>query len=129
MGVPELLEKDRFAVAALGARLVEAMPDLVVVEMDVAPHHLDESGRVSSGALFSLADCAMSLISNADAAAVAVATHFTRSGEGVTVRNLRAAARPELPVGRGSTTWMVSVVGDGEILATFTGTTFHLNQR
>src|SRR5690606_41933262 len=65
MDSARLLASDRFA-AALGARLVVDEPDRVVVEMTVSETHLDESGEVSSGALFALADCAMSLISNAE---------------------------------------------------------------
>lgn len=125
MRVKELLDVDRFA-AALGARLVEAEPERVVVEMDVAPYHRDASGAVSSGALFSLADCAMSLISNAEGTAVAVATHFTRSARPVEAASVRAVARPELPVGDRATTWQIVLEAGEAVVASFTGTTLRL---
>lgn len=121
----DLLAADRFA-AALGARLVEAETGRVVVEMDVAPHHRDGTGQVSVGALFSLADCALSLISNQEAAAVAVATHFTRSVETVEARVIRAEARPALPVRDRPATWAIIVQADGREVATFTGTTLRV---
>lgn len=125
MRVMELLDADRFA-AALGVRLVGAEPEWVVVEMDVAPHHRDSSGAVSSGALFSLADCAMSLISNAEGTAVAVATHFTRSPRTVETASVRAVARPELPVGD-VTSWEVVLEAGEGVVASFTGTTLRLD--
>lgn len=125
MQVAELLDADRFA-AVLGVRLVEAAPERVVVEMDLEDHHLDSGGRVSTGALFSLADCAMSLISNAGGTAVAVATHFTRSAARVEGPTIRAVARPELPLGGRPTTWQISLLAGDTEVAAFTGTTLLL---
>lgn len=125
MRIKELLAADRFA-TALGARLEEAEPERVVVEMEVAPHHRDASGVVSSGALFSLADCAMSLISNAEGTAVAVATHFTRLARPVPAASVRAVARPELPVVGRATTWHILLEAGEVVVASFTGTTLRL---
>ncbi|HEX2153316.1 MAG TPA: PaaI family thioesterase [Acidimicrobiia bacterium] len=127
MSVPELLDSDRFAVSRLGARLVEASPDRIVVEMTVAPHHLDESARVSAGALFSLADCAMSLLSNAETTAVAVATHFTMREGPAAGATVRAVAEPELPGRARATTWFVVVTSEDTPVASFTGTTLRVN--
>lgn len=128
MRVEQLLEGDRFAVL-LGARLVEATPTRVVVEMEIAAHHRDASGTVSAGVLFSLADCAMSLISNAEVTAVAVAAHFVRGSRAVPGGTVRAVAEPELPVGDDpATTWTVTLSADGTVVASFTGTTLRLDR-
>lgn len=128
MSVDDLLQRDRFA-AAMGARLVEAGPDRVVVELDVADHHREADGGIATGALFSLADCAMSLISNADGTALAVAAHFTRRGRGETARVVRADIRPLLPPGEREVTWSAQVTADGEPVASFTGTTLRVGSR
>lgn len=121
----ELLEKDRFA-AALGAELVEAGRDRVVVRVDLERRHLDASGRVSAGAMFSLADCVMSLISNAAHTSVAVATHFVLGRTVERAHRLEAIGRPGLPRAARPATWLVTVEADGQEVATFTGTTLQL---
>ncbi len=128
MDVTELLVRDRFA-AALGARLVEAGPDRVVLELEVAEHHRDTGGAVATGALFSLADCAMSLISNAAGPAVAVAAHFTRRQESGRARMLQATVRPLLPAADREVTWQAIVTADGAEVASFTGTTLRVEHR
>lgn len=127
MRVDQLLDGDRFA-ALLGARLVEATTQRVVVEMDIAEHHRDAAGAVSSGALFSLADCAMSLISNSGGTAVAVATHFTRPVHDFEYATVTAVAEPELPPGVDpATTWTVILTAGDTVLGSFTGTTLRLD--
>lgn len=123
--IPELLDRDRFA-NHLGVRLVEHSDDHVVVELEVAPNHLDDGGHVSAGALFSLADCAMSLISNAPGTAVAIATHFTMQTGGSAGSIVRAEARERLPSDSPAVTWEASVSSGGAVIATFTGTTLRL---
>ncbi|MGH8912528.1 MAG: PaaI family thioesterase [Acidimicrobiia bacterium] len=123
MTAADLLESDRFAAALMGVRLVEAAEDRLVVEMDLGPGHFDRSGSVAAGVLFSLADCAMSLMSNRNRQAVAVATHLTRFGDGSGATSLRAEAVVGSPgIGR-ATTWQASVSADGARIAAFTGTT------
>lgn len=120
--IPELLDRDRFA-NHLGVRLVEHSDDHVVVELEVASNHLDDGGHVSAGALFSLADCAMSLISNAPGTAVAIATHFTMQSGGSAGSAVRAEARKRLPSVSPAVTWEAVVSSGGAVIATFTGTT------
>lgn len=127
MRVAELLARDRFAVR-MGVRLVETEPGRVVVEMDVGADHLENGGRIASGTLFSLADCAMSLISNAETTALAVATHLTRSGDGGGARVLRADIRPALPGGDRETTWRATLTADDVEVASFTGTTLRVGK-
>lgn len=127
MDAATLLARDRFA-AALGARLVVDEPDRVVVEMTVSETHLDESGRVSTGALFALADCAMSLISNAGVTAVAVATHFVRHGTAAVGQVVAAEARPALGSDTSERTWDIPVTAGGACIARFVGTTLTLSR-
>lgn len=127
MRVAELLARDRFA-ARMGVRLVEAEPERMVVEMDVGADHLEDGGRIASGILFSLADCAMSLISNAETTALAVATHLTRRSDAGGARVLRADVRPALPAGDRETTWRATLTADGVEVASFTGTTLRVSK-
>lgn len=118
----ELLDRDRFA-ALMGARLILADAGRLVVEMEVRPDHRDRAGRLASGVLFSLADCAMSLMSNQNRPEVAVATHLTRSGNGGEAGTLRAEIAPVSGEGDRATTWRAVVMADGSPIAAFTGTT------
>lgn len=117
------MDRDGFA-GLMGVRLVQASADRVVVEMDIDPviHH-DSSGQISAGALFSLADCAMSLISNAERTAVAMATHYVGSDRSDGARIVTADIRPRIPPTGRATTWEATVAADGVPIATFTGTT------
>lgn len=120
--IPGLLDRDRFA-SHLGVRLVEHSDEHVVVELEVGPGHLDDGGHLAAGTLFSLADCAMSLISNSAGTAVAIATHFTMR-PGVPVGSVvRAEARRRVPSDSPAVTWEAVVSSGGLTIAAFTGTT------
>ena len=118
----ELLAKDRFG-QMIGAHLVSASEELVVLEMTLDDRTRDSSGRVAVGAVFSLADCAMSLISNASSRAVAVATHLTPIKGGDEARRLRVEIEPISPPSHRAVTWRAAVSADGDPVAYFTGTT------
>ena len=109
----------------LGVRLVSDDPALVVVEMVVAEKHLNFHGTTHGGALFSLADCAFSLISNAAGpVAVAIDTHLAISAATQTGDTLRAEAT-EVRRGRQLATYQVRVTrDDGRLCGLFTGTVF-----
>ena len=127
MTVESLLERDRFA-ARLGARLTHVSARAVALEMDLADHHLDSSGRPAAGVIFSLADCAMSLVSNRAATAVAVATHLAYQGGGAGARRLHAEV--SAVSGRGpQRAWHATITADGHPIAAFTGTTLDVEQR
>lgn len=128
MTAEELLDRDRYA-TALGARLVEKSDSVLVVEMTVSPHHRDGSGRVATGALFSIADCAMSLICNLGRTSVAVATHVVRTGDIADGEVLTATAVPRLDDGRRTVTWDVTVTSAATMVASFTGTTLALGDK
>ncbi len=122
--ITEYFEKDGYA-TSLGVRLVSNDPDLVIVELDIADEHLNFHGSTHGGALFSLADCAFSLISNAaGSVAVAIDTHLVISAATQTGDTLRAEAT-EVRRGRQLATYQVRVTrGDGRLCGLFTGTVF-----
>ena len=122
--IKRYFETDGYA-EALGAQLVSADPDLVVVELPITEQHLNFHGTTHGGVLFSLADCAFSLISNAAGPiAVAIDTHLVISAATKTGDTLRAEAT-EVRRGRQLATYQVRVVrNDGRLCGLFTGTVF-----
>lgn len=116
-----MLDADPYA-AHLGVELVDD-PDRVVVRMTVRPHHLNFLGVTHGGAVFSLADCAFSLASNAAGdRAVAIDTHLVITGGSGEGRVLTATAE-ETTRGRTLGTYRIVVErDDGRIVGLFTGT-------
>lgn len=106
----------------LGLRLLERN-DAVGVEMTVGDEHLNFLGVTHGGAMFSLADCAFSLASNAAGArAVAIDTHLVLTG-GSKVGDVLTAIAEETTRGRTLGTYRITVSrGDGRIVGLFTGT-------
>ena len=122
--VERYFETDRYA-TALGAKLVSADPELVIVELPLTEDHLNFHETTHGGALFSLADCAFSLISNAAGpVAVAIDTHLVISAATERGDTLRAEAT-EVRRGRQLATYQVRVTrNDGRLCGLFTGTVF-----
>jgi acyl-CoA thioesterase len=120
--IERLLAADRYA-AYLDVRLVEASDDRVVLEMPVAAHHLNFLDLTHGGAVFSLADCAMSLASNGHGErAVAIDAHLVISGGSEEGDVLRAVAEPAIG-GRTLGTHRITVTRrDGRVVGMFTGT-------
>ncbi|MDR1421520.1 MAG: PaaI family thioesterase [Coriobacteriales bacterium] len=56
--------KDRYAVGLTGARIIEAKVDRVICELAITEQHLNAMGAVMGGAIFTLADFALAIISN-----------------------------------------------------------------
>ncbi|MFC4427841.1 hydroxyphenylacetyl-CoA thioesterase PaaI [Deinococcus navajonensis] len=107
----------------LGMTVLEAGPERTRVSLTVTPSGLNMHGSAHGGLIFSLADEAFALISNATAQAVAVETHLSffraaRDGD-----QLVAVATPER-VGRTLATYRVEVRrgAGGEVIALFLGT-------
>lgn len=117
-------ENDGYA-TTLGVNLVSDDPDLVIVELPVTEEHLNFHGTTHGGALFSLAECGFSLISNAAGPiAVAVDTHLIISASTQTGDTLRAEAT-EVRRGRQLATYQIRVTrDDGRLCGLFTGTVF-----
>lgn len=118
--VAALLAADRYA-ARLGVELVS--PDPVTVRMTVTDQHLNFLDVTHGGALFSLADCAFSLASNAAGdRAVAIDTHLALTGGSGAGEVLTAVAEE---AARGTTLGTYRVVvtrTDGRVVGLFTGT-------
>ena len=120
--VKELFARDRYA-AKLGMRLVSADPTSIIVDMPLTPDHENFYDVTHGGALFSLADCAFALASNAAGdRAVAIDTHLvltaaTRRGDVLT------ATAEEATRGRTLGTYRISIRRtDGRVCGLFTGT-------
>jgi acyl-CoA thioesterase len=118
------LAADPYA-ALLGITLAEVDADSVTVAMPVTGDHENFLGGTHGGALFSLADCAFGLASNAyEEAAVAVDTHLAITAPSEAGDTLTATA---VEVHRGNTlaTYRIEVKrGDGRICGHFTGTVY-----
>ncbi len=124
--VVTLLDDDPFA-ASLGVRLVDVTASTVTVEMTVVPTMLNFVGSAHGGAVFSLADCAFSLASNAPGrTAVAIDTHLALTAASAAGDVLVAAAE-EMYVGRRLATSRVTVQrADGRLVGLFTGTVYRM---
>ena len=118
------LEADPYA-AMLGITLADVDNETVTVAMPVTEHHENFLGGTHGGALFSVADCAFSLASNAyDDPAVAVNTHLAITAPTAVGDTLTATA---VEVHRGNTlaTYRVEVTrDDGRVCGHFTGTVY-----
>jgi acyl-CoA thioesterase len=120
--VAALFSADRYA-AAQGIRLVNPGPESITVEMPLTGDHMNFYDVTHGGALFSLADCAFSLASNAHGdRAVAIDTHLaltSGTGEGDTL----TAVAEEMTRGRSLATYRITITrGDGRVCGLFTGT-------
>jgi len=110
---------------AQGFELVDVNDDTIVVSLTVAPDQVNFHGGTHGGVLFSLADCAFSLASNAHGEpAVAIDTHLAITAGSDVGETLTATAH-EMTRGRSLATYRVDVVrSDGRTVALFTGTVF-----
>lgn len=117
-----MLDADSYA-QSLGVKLVSVSDDEIVVELEVRSEHLNFLEVGHGGMVFSLADCAFSLASNAAGErAVAVDTHLAltarcRAGDRLEARVTEASR------GRTMGTYRVAVTRrDGKTVGLFTGT-------
>lgn len=117
-------EGDAYA-AAQGFRLEAVTDETVVVSMVVRDDHLNFHGVTHGGALFSLADCAFSLASNAHGdVAMAIDTHLALTS-GSERGNTLTATAIEVTRGRTLATYRVDVTRDDDrVVGLFTGTVF-----
>lgn len=118
--VRELFARDRYA-QELGLELVATTP--VTVAMPLEPRHENFYDVTHGGALFSLADCAFSLASNAYGdRAVAIDTHLVLTAASRRGDTLTAVAE-EMTRGRTLATYRITITrGDGRVAGLFTGT-------
>lgn len=120
--IEEMLASDAYA-RWLGIELVSVTADEVAVAMTVGPEHLNFLEVGHGGMVFSLADCAFSLASNAAGdRAVAIDTHLVLTAASRSGDRLLATVT-ESSRGRTLGTYRVDVTrGDGRKIALFTGT-------
>lgn len=116
----EMLAGDPFA-ALLGIELLAEDP--ITVALTVEPHHLNFLEVTHGAVVFSLADCAFALASNAAGVrAVAIDTHLVLTSASGPGDRLTAVAE-ETTRGRSLGTYRIIVTrGDGRITGLFTGT-------
>lgn len=112
----------------LGISLVRATGHRVTLEMTVMDQHMNFNGTCHGGVLFSLADTAFGLASNAHGV-IAAAVHAdiafcapVRAGDVLTADAI------EVSRSRRVGTYRVDVTSSGRIVATFTGTV-HITER
>lgn len=114
-----LVEADTYA-ASLGVRLADG--DGVAVEMTVGSQHLNFLGSLHGGAMFSLADCALSIAANYESRAMAIDTHMALTGQ-ATAGDVITATAETVTRGRRLGTYRVHVTrSDGRVIGVFTGT-------
>ncbi len=120
--IESMLSTDAYA-QALGVDLVSVDESRIVVGLEVRPDHLNFLELGHGGMVFSLADCAFSLASNAAGAkAVAIDTHLVLTAPARVGDRLLASAM-EASRGRTLGTYRVDVTGsDGRVVGLFTGT-------
>ncbi len=112
-------------VRAQGFLLTEVTDTEITVSMIVREDQVNFHGGTHGGVLFSLADCAFSLASNAHGdPAVAIDTHLAITSPSGLGDELTATAH-EMTRGRSLATYRVDVTrGDGRIVGLFTGTVY-----
>ena len=117
--ISDLLSADRYA-AHLGIRLESEDP--LTVAMDIDERHVNFLEGTHGGAVFSLADCALSLASNRESTALAIDAHLVLTGGSRSGDTLRAVAE-EVTRGRTLGSYRITVTrGDGRTVGLFTGT-------
>ncbi len=122
--IRQAFEADPYA-AAQGIRLDEITDDRVVVSLVVTENHVNFHGVTHGGTLFSLADCAFALASNAHGdAAVAIDTHLAITAASQ-VGDVLTATAHEMTRGRTLGTYRIDITRtDGRTVGLFTGTVF-----
>lgn len=102
--------------------------DPVTLRMSITDQHLNFLDVTHGGALYSLADCAFALASNAAGArAVAIDTHLVLTG-GSSLGDTLVATAEEATRGRTLGTYRIVIKrGDGRVVGLFTGTV-HISQ-
>ncbi|MFD3004763.1 hydroxyphenylacetyl-CoA thioesterase PaaI [Thermus tengchongensis] len=111
--------------AALGLEVRHLAPGEAVVAGVVGESHLNLHGTAHGGFLYTLADSAFALASNARGPAVALSCrmdYFRPATAGAWVE----ARAKEVNLSRRTATYRVEVVSEGKLVALFTGTVFRL---
>ncbi|MDZ7839760.1 MAG: hotdog fold thioesterase [Gammaproteobacteria bacterium] len=113
---------------SLGVSLVHAAVDRVTIEMTVAEQHMNFNGTCHGGVMFSLADTAFGLASNARGVIAAAVHADIAFCAPVGVGDRLTAEAIEVSRSRRVGTYRVDVKSAGRLVATFTGTV-HVTER
>jgi phenylacetic acid degradation protein PaaD len=112
----------------LGIEVVSVAPEEVRLKAVVRLEHLNLHGTAHGGFVYTLADAAFALISNARARAVATSARIDYFRPLVPGDEVMAVARP-LNVGKRLATYAVEVFCEHRRVAHFVGTVYHLEER
>lgn len=105
----------------LGIELIDEDP--VTLAMTVAERHVNFHSVTHGGVVFSLADVALSLASNADVNALAIDAHLAITGSSQAGDRLRVDIE-EARKSRRIATYRAVITGPEGLVATFTGTVY-----
>jgi len=123
----KLAERDAW-LNSLGISLVHAAVDRVMIEMTVREQHMNFNGTCHGGVLFSLADTAFGLASNARGVIAAAVHADIAFCAPIKVGDQLIAEAVEVSRSRRVGTYRVNVSSAEQIVATFTGTV-HITER
>lgn len=117
----QLAARDSY-VTSLGITLLHAAPDRVAIKMTVMDEHMNFNGTCHGGVLFSLADTAFGLASNARGV-IAAAVHADIAFCAPVSAGTRLVAEAvEVSRSKRVGTYRVDVKDGDKLVATFTGT-------
>lgn len=118
------LARDPYPVS-LGIECLDGAPGRAVVQMQVGERHLNRNGTCHGGAIFSLADTAFGLASNAyGVVAVGIDVHITYNVAGK-LGDLLTATATEVSRNRKLGVYRIDVTNsDSVLIAGFTGTAY-----
>ena len=122
--ITESFDADPYA-ASQGMELGEITDSSVTVSMSIREDHVNFLGGTHGGVVFSLADCAFALASNAyPEEAVAIDTHLAITAP-TDVCDTITAITAEVTRGRSLATYRVDITrDDGRTVGLFTGTVY-----
>ncbi len=116
-------QQDRFARHA-GIELVAAKPGWAQVKMVIQPFHLNGAGTVHGGAIFTLADFAFAVASNAHGQ-LAMGVHTSTNFINAAVSGTLYAEAEELSLNRRLASYQVRISDDQQrLIALFQGTAY-----
>jgi phenylacetic acid degradation protein PaaD len=118
------LARDSYPVS-LGIECLDGAPGRSVVQMQVSERHLNHNGTCHGGAIFSLADTAFGLASNAyGVAAAGIDVHITYN-VAAKLGDVLTATATEVSRNRKLGVYRIEVTkADGVLIAGFTGTAY-----
>jgi len=122
-----LVERDAY-LNSLGITLLSAVPDRVAIEMRITDEHLNFNSTCHGGVLFSLADTAFGLASNAHGVIAAAVQADIAFCAPVRAGTTLVAEAMEVSRSRRVGTYRVDVKAGDRLVAAFTGTV-HVTER